>query len=217
MNTIETPRLKLRQWQQSDYATFAAMNADPVVMEFFPRLLTRSQSDALVEKVRGLIADRGWGFWAVEVKDSGDFAGFVGLNEPGYAIPCSPCVEVGWRLDQAFWGKGYATEAGTAALDFAFNTLQLTAVVSFTATLNLRSQAVMQRLGMTNTGENFEHPLVPEGDRLREHVLYKIARSDWLRDKHQTQLALASQPIANHCANSISEPNANNRSPNLSN
>ncbi len=180
MRTIETPRLKLRQWQESDYAPFATMNADPVVMEFFPRLLSHEQSDAWVEKMRVAIADRGWGFWAMEIKASGDFAGFVGLNEPGDAIPCSPCVEAGWRLDKAFWGKGYATEAGTTALDFAFNTLQLHEVVSFTAVLNLKSQAVMQRLGMTNTGENFEHPLVPEGDRLREHVLYKITRSDWV-------------------------------------
>jgi RimJ/RimL family protein N-acetyltransferase len=177
---INTPRLQLRQWQPADFAPFAAMNADPIVMEFFPALLTTDQSDALANKMTALIADRGWGFWAVEILESGVFAGFVGLNEPNYPLPCSPCVEVGWRLDKAFWGKGYATEAGNAALDFAFNTLELAEVVSFTAMPNVRSQAVMQRLGMSNTGQNFEHPRVPEGDRLREHVLYRIDRAQWL-------------------------------------
>jgi RimJ/RimL family protein N-acetyltransferase len=172
---IATPRLNLRQWQPPDYAHFAALNADPVVMEFFPALLSEEQSNAMAAKIQATIAHQGWGFWAVEIKATGDFAGFVGLHEPGYHLPCSPCVEVGWRLDKAFWGKGYATEAGTAALDFAFNTLQLTEVVSFTSVLNLKSQAVMQRLGMQNTGQNFLHPMVPEGDRLQEHVLYKIA------------------------------------------
>jgi RimJ/RimL family protein N-acetyltransferase len=180
MTTIATPRLKLRQWQSTDYAHFAAMNADPIVMEFFPALLSEERSNAMAAKIQAAIAHQGWGFWAVEIKATGDFAGFVGLHEPGYALPCSPCVEVGWRLDKVFWGKGYATEAGTAALDFAFNTLQLNEVVSFTSVLNLKSQAVMQRLGMQNTGQNFLHPMVPEGDRLQEHVLYKIARSDRL-------------------------------------
>jgi RimJ/RimL family protein N-acetyltransferase len=180
---INTPRLKLRQWQADDYAPFAAMNADPIVMEYFPALLTTDQSNAMADKIQAKITDQGWGLWAVEILETGAFAGFVGLNRPGYPLPCSPCVEVGWRLDKAFWGKGYATEAGNAALEFAFNTLRLDEVVSFTAVPNVRSQAVMQRLGMTNTGQNFEHPMVPEGDRLREHVLYKLDRSQWLEKK----------------------------------
>ncbi len=177
---ITTPRLQLRQWQPSDYAPFAAICADPIVMEFFPALLTTEQSYGIADTLAGVIADRGWGFWAVEIIDSGAFAGFVGLNEPTYNLPCSPCVEVGWRLATDCWGKGYATEAGNAALDFGFNTLKLAEIVSFTAVGNVRSQAVMQRLGMGNTGQNFEHPLVPEGDRLREHVLYKITQDQWL-------------------------------------
>jgi RimJ/RimL family protein N-acetyltransferase len=175
-----TPRLKLRQWQAADYAAFAAMNADPIVMEYFPALLTTERSDAFADKMMTQIIDQGWGFWAVEILESGAFAGFVGLNQPAYALPCSPCTEVGWRLDKAFWGQGYATEAGNAALDFGFNTLQLAEILSFTAVLNQRSQAVMQRLGMINTGKNFDHPLVPEGDRLRDHVLYKITQDQWL-------------------------------------
>jgi RimJ/RimL family protein N-acetyltransferase len=176
---INTPRLKLRQWQDADYAPFAAMNADLIVMEFFPNVLTTERSDAFAEKIMAAIADQGWGLWAVEILETGAFAGFVGLNRPGYPLPFAPCIEVGWRLDKAFWGNGYATEAGNAALEFGFNTLKLDEIVSFTAVPNVRSQAVMQRLGMRNTGENFDHPMVLEGDRLREHVLYKITQDQW--------------------------------------
>jgi RimJ/RimL family protein N-acetyltransferase len=177
---IQTDRLKLRQWQADDYALFAAMCADTIVMEFFPALLTTAQSNAMADKIQTKIADQGWGFWAIEILETGAFAGFVGLSRPGYPLPFAPCVEVGWRLDKAFWGQGYATEAGNAALEFAFNTLHLDEVVSFTAVPNRRSQAVMQRLGMTNTGENFDHPMVPEGDRLCDHVLYRITRAQWV-------------------------------------
>jgi RimJ/RimL family protein N-acetyltransferase len=176
---IQTSRLQLRQWQPSDYAPFAVMCADPIVMEYFPALLTTDQSNALADKIQAKIADQGWGLWAVEIRETGAFAGFVGLHRPAYPLPFAPCVEVGWRLDKPFWGQGYATEAGNAALEFGFNTLKLDEIVSFTAVPNVRSQAVMQRLGMINTGENFNHPLVPEGDRLREHVLYKITQDQW--------------------------------------
>ncbi len=174
---FETDRLKLRQWRSEDYPLFALMNADPIVMDYFPALLTSEESDELAQRMETLIAEKGWGFWALEVR--GQFAGFVGLNEPGYPLPFSPCVEVGWRLAQEFWGYGYATEAANVALKFAFETLGLTEVVAFTAVSNVRSQAVMQRLKMRNTGENFEHPRVPIGHPLREHVLYQIGRSDW--------------------------------------
>jgi RimJ/RimL family protein N-acetyltransferase len=175
---IRTPRLKLRQWQAADYAPFAAMSADPIVMEYFPAVLTTDQSNAMADTIQAKIADQNWGMWAVEILETGAFAGFVGLNRPGYPLPFAPCIEVGWRLDKAFWGNGYATEAGDAAVEFGFN-LRLDEIVSFTAVPNVRSQAVMQRLGMTNTGQNFEHPMVPEGDRLREHVLYKITQDQW--------------------------------------
>jgi RimJ/RimL family protein N-acetyltransferase len=180
MNTLETARLQLRQWQPQDYAPFAAMCADPDVMAYFPNVLTVEESDDKVDDARQKLTDQGWGFWAVEVKAGRAFAGGVGLNEPPYELPFSPCMEIGWHLAKPFWGQGYATEAGRAALEFAFNTLNLSEVVSFTSVLNLRSQAVMRRLGMRDVQQNFEHPLVPEGDRLREHVLYKICRADWL-------------------------------------
>jgi RimJ/RimL family protein N-acetyltransferase len=183
IHELETDRLKLRQWRSEDYPLFADMSADLRVMEYFPSPLTFDESYALASKIEGLIAQRGWGLWVVEIKGGDRFAGFVGLHEPLVALPFSPCVEVGWRLGYEFWGQGYATEAANAALKFAFETLGLTEVVSFTATQNLRSQAVMQRLKMHNTGENFDHPNVPIGHPLREHVLYRIGRSEWSSDR----------------------------------
>ena len=135
---IYTQRLLLRQWQQSDYLPFAQLNADPSVMEYFPRR-------------------------------------FVGLHSP-QGLPCCPCVEVGWRLAKEHWGNGYATEAAKAALSYGFETLELAQIVAFTAVPNLRSQAVMLRLGMANTGNNFLHPAITHGHPLQEHVLYAIAR-----------------------------------------
>ncbi len=176
---LETDRLKLRQWRSEDYPVFAAMSADVRVMEYFPSPLTLDESNALASKIEGLIAERGWGLWAVEVKACGRCAGFVGLHEPLVKLPFSPGVEVGWRLGYDFWGQGYATEAAQVALQFGFTTLALSEIVSFTATQNLRSQAVMKRLKMHNTGKNFDHPNVPIGHPLREHVLYRIGRSDW--------------------------------------
>src|SRR5690606_10237015 len=118
--TLETDRLILRQWKAEDLPVFAELNADAIVMEHFPRALDAEGSDALAEGCRLLIAERGWGFWAVSLKDGGGFIGFVGLNQPKASLPFSPCVEIGWRLHRHYWGKGYATEAGRAGLDFAF-------------------------------------------------------------------------------------------------
>jgi RimJ/RimL family protein N-acetyltransferase len=177
---FNTERLHLRQWRESDYAPFAAMNADPRVMEFFPALLSSVESDALATDIRARIARRAWGFWAVEIPGAAPFIGFVGLNVPGYAIPASPCVEIGWRLAAEHWGKGYASEASRGALRVAFEVLELPEVVAFTAVGNLRSRAVMERIGMRNSEENFEHPRVALGHPLREHVLYRMSRERWL-------------------------------------
>jgi RimJ/RimL family protein N-acetyltransferase len=168
---IRTERLVLRQWRDDDRAPFAALNADPVVMEHFPSTMTREQSDAFVDFNIRTIRERGWGLWAVDA--DGLFIGFVGLNEPRFM----PGVEVGWRLARAAWGHGYATEAARAAVAFARDDLRLDEVVSFTATTNLRSQRVMQRLGMTHDpADDFDHPRV-EDARLRRHVLYRLAFS----------------------------------------
>ncbi len=176
---LETDRLKLRKWKAEDFDPFARMSADPEVMEYFPGVLDRKKSDALVNKTVELMLKRGWGLWAVEELKTENFMGFVGLHKPTYDLPFTPCTEIGWRLSRPYWGKGYATEASKIALDFAFNTLHLNKVYSFTTVNNLRSRSVMERIGMTNTNENFEHPAIPVGHKLREHVLYKITREMW--------------------------------------
>ncbi len=180
-NMIEftTARLRLRQWCDADRAPFAKLNADRKVMEFFPATMDREASDTMVERWTAQIAERGWGLWATELKASGKFIGFIGLQIPATTLPFGPCVEIGWRLAAAHWGKGYATEGGRAVLGIGFGMLNLPEVVSFTAIGNLRSRAVMQRIGMHDSGETFEHPGVPAGNPLRLHCLYKISAAQW--------------------------------------
>ena len=169
---LRTPRLLLRRWTDADREPFAALNADPRVMEHFPAPMTREQSDRQVDRIEAGFAEHGFGLWAVEVQ--GRFAGFTGLSVPDFEAPFLPAVEVGWRLATEFWGQGYATEAARASIADGFGRVGLHEVVSFTATSNLPSQRVMQRLGMTPVG-TFEHPRLPEGSPLRTHVLYRLA------------------------------------------
>lgn len=176
---LETQRLRLVAWQERHIAPFAEMNADPEVMLYFPATLTEEQTRAGVEIWRSQFAERGWSNWAVELKRSGQFIGFVGLSVPRRQLPFSPCVEVGWRLARQFWGQGYATEAAKASLALGFGQLGLSEIVSFTALTNLPSRAVMERIGMRNTGRDFDHPAVPEGSSLRRHCLYVITREQW--------------------------------------
>ena len=178
---LETPRLLLRQWRDQDREPFAAMNADPAVMEYFPTLQSRTASDGSIDAWMSQFATNGWSNWAVEVRASGEFIGFVGLSVPRRALPFSPCVEVGWRLARAHWGNGYATEAARAALSVGFERLALPEIVSFTAVGNQRSRAVMERIGMRNANQDFEHPGVPEGHPLRLHCLYRVSRVEWLQ------------------------------------
>ncbi|MBE9059897.1 GNAT family N-acetyltransferase [cf. Phormidesmis sp. LEGE 11477] len=175
---LETDRLRLRQWKEADKLPFAQLNADERVMEFFPQPLSRSQSDALADKIISTFAQKGWGWWAVELKEKHDFIGFVGLNVPSADLPFQPCVEVGWRLDYSYWGYGYATEAARVALAFGFETLALEKIVSFTALVNKRSEAVMRKLGMCKAAQTFMHPDVPVGSELREHCLYELSREN---------------------------------------
>lgn len=157
------------------------MNADPQVMEHFPAPMSRGQSDAFADRIAASFDENGYGLWAVEVRSSGEFVGFTGLALQTFEAHFTPAVEVGWRLAFGAWGRGYATEAASASLDVAFGRLGLAEVVSMTATVNRRSIAVMERLGMTHDPEDdFEHPRVPEGHRLRPHVLYRIGRSGWV-------------------------------------
>ncbi len=176
---LETARLLLRQWRESDREPFAAMNADPAVMEFFASLQSRASSDASIDTWQAQLISQGWSNWAAELVESGQFIGFVGLSVPRRVLPFSPCVEIGWRLARAFWGKGLATEAARGVLRVAFGRLCLPDVVSFTAVGNQRSRAVMERIGMRNANQDFEHPGVPEGHPLRLHALYRVSRSQW--------------------------------------
>ena len=183
--TLETKRLYLRQWQPSDFAIFADMNADAEVMRYFPNLLSASVSDIIASKCQQLINDNGWGLWAVSIKDglkkSDAFIGFVGLNQTHADMAFAPCVEIAWRLHKDYWGQGYATEAAQTALKFAFEELNLKEVVAFTAVINRRSQLVMERIGMINTQDNFYHPALNPSHVLAEHVLYKITQQQWQR------------------------------------
>ncbi len=172
---FETERLRLRQWKSADRAPFAALNDDKRVMEFFPSRLSRAESDAMADRCESLIHQRGWGLWAAELKESGEFIGYVGLHTPAAQLPFSPCVEIGWRLAFEHWRKGLATEAAKEALRIGFQRLGFTEIVSFTAVNNRRSRAVMGRLGMTESGL-FEHPSVPEESELRLHCLYRVGR-----------------------------------------
>ncbi|MBS0379381.1 MAG: GNAT family N-acetyltransferase [Proteobacteria bacterium] len=189
MSEIETPRLLLRPWRESDLAPFARLNADPAVMEFMPRLLRREESDAFARACQAQIAGRGWDRWAVARRDSGDFVGAVGLSRVTFEAAFTPCTEVAWRLAREHWGHGFATEAAAAALRHAFVELELPEVVSFTVPANLRSRAVMERLGLTHVPENdFGHPRVPAGHRLHAHVFYRITRAQW-RARQETGAA----------------------------
>ncbi len=179
----QTPRMVMRQWHASDRIPFAALNADAQVMEFFPAPLDAAASDAMADRCQALIAARGWGLWACELRASGLFIGYVGLHVPTAALPFVPCVEIGWRLARPFWGQGLAAEAAQAALQVGFDTVGLSEIVSFTATSNLRSQAVMQRIGMHDAQSPFEHPSVPQGSPLRTHVLYRLSRTQWLEQQ----------------------------------
>lgn len=171
---LATPRLLLRGWRPSDREPFAAINADPEVMEHFPAPLGRAESDELVDSIEAGFERDGFGLWAVELRKGSGLIGFTGLAVPSFEAPFTPAVEVGWRLARPAWGHGYATEAARASLDFGFEQRDLPEIVSFTSVGNRRSRAVMERLGMTrNPGDDFEHPLIRDGDPLRRHVLYR--------------------------------------------
>ena len=181
---IETRRLRLRQWRGEDRDPFYALNADPAVMEHFPGLLSRGQSNRLADALADHIATHGWGLYAVEEKKSGAFVGFVGLNRVGFEAHFTPAVEIGWRLARRYWGKGYASEAARASIAYAFETIGLDGLVSFTAVANRRSRQVMERIGMTRDPDgDFLHPKLPADHPIAPHVLYRLSAADWRRDR----------------------------------
>ena len=182
MQAVErgTRRLLLRQWRDADREHFAAMNADPEVMRYFPGVLDSAASDALLDRLRSAIEERGWGLWAVERRDTGDLVGFAGLSVPPDPLPFLPCVEVGWRLVRPAWGHGFATEAAREALRVGFGEVGLDEVVSFTSEGNGRSRSVMERLGMSHDpADDFERPPLMEGAPARPHVLYRLRSEEW--------------------------------------
>jgi RimJ/RimL family protein N-acetyltransferase len=162
----------LRPWRPDDLVPFRALGANPGVMEFFPATLSPAESDDFARQLMDDFAARGWGMWAVEIPGAAPFIGTVGLKIPSAQLPFGPCVEIAWRLDRDHWGRGYATEAALAVLQYGFETVGLREVVSFTALPNRRSALVMERLGMERVGE-FDHPGLADGHWLRRHVLYR--------------------------------------------
>ena len=174
--SLTTERLLLRPWRDADLAPFAALNADPAVMEYFPTTLSRAESDAAAARIQRELSERGFGLWALELR-GGPFIGFTGLAVPSFDADFTPCVEIGWRIAREHWGKGYASEAAHRALAFGFERLGLAEIVSFTAVGNTRSRRVMEKLGMSHDpADDFEHPSLPPGHPLRRHVLYRIRR-----------------------------------------
>jgi RimJ/RimL family protein N-acetyltransferase len=183
---LRTERLVLRPWRDDDLAPFAAMNADPRVMEFFPKRYTRDECVEGIARIRAHFAMHGFGLWAVGLRAGAPFIGMVGLAVPGFVASFTPCVEVGWRLAAEHWGHGYATEGARAALDFGFERLGLGEIVSFTTSNNLRSRRVMERLGMHRTpDDDFMHPELPDGHPLRPHVLYRLTRAEFAAARGQ--------------------------------
>ena len=179
-NELRTARLQLRRWLPADRALFATLNADPQVMEYFPAVLSRDESDRMVARIEAHFERHGFGFWAVEIPGVSPCAGFIGLAVPALDAPFMPAVEIGWRLAREHWGHGYATEGARAALAFGFSTLGLREIVSFTTTENARSRRVMERIGMRRDAQgDFDHPSFAATHPLRRHVLYRIGAGEF--------------------------------------
>jgi RimJ/RimL family protein N-acetyltransferase len=177
---IETPRLHLRCIQERHFAAFAAMNADPAVMEFFPAPFDYEQSVAMRRRMERHMEEHGHGFWVAESRENREFLGIAGLLVPRFEAHFTPCVEIGWRFARKHWGKGLASEAARSLVDFGFTRLRLDEIVAMTVPDNRRSRRVMERLGMTySPADDFDLPDLPEGHPLRRHVLYRLARRAW--------------------------------------
>ena len=172
----------MRRWCDSDRVPFAEMNADPEVMAYFPAPLDRGESDRLIDRIDERLDQQGFGLWALEVLQSGEFVGFTGLNPMPDGVPGAGDQEVGWRLDRRAWHKGYATEAARAALEVGLSRLGLPVIWSMTAVINLPSQAVMRRLAMVRHGL-FDHPRIEMGHALRPHVVYGIGQHQPARER----------------------------------
>lgn len=177
---LRTDRLVLREWEEADRAPFASINADPMIMEYFPRRLDEQASGRLVERFQKHFKKHGYGMYALELRDTGEFIGFVGLEQVDEKFAVAPAVEIAWRIDYGHWGKGYATEAARAVLGHAFSKLGLNEVVAFAVHDNSRAIAVMENLGMVrDTQGDFEYPGLPKKHPLGQFVLYRIKKEDF--------------------------------------
>jgi len=174
---LETQRLLLRRWRDCDREPFAALNSDPRVMQFFPAVLARAESDRLADRIEAHFEKHGFSLFAAELRQDGAFIGFIGLSVPEFEAPFTPCVEIGWRIAAAYWNQGLATEGARAVLGYGFDSLQLSEIVSFTTVANAPSRRVMEKIGMTRSPEDdFDHPKLPQAHPLRRHVLYRIRK-----------------------------------------
>lgn len=181
---LQTERIRLRRWKESDIELLVALNRDPRVMEFYPAVKTREETIAEYRGFQEGFASHGFCFFAVELIDTGVFIGMLGLRKITEGLPFAPTVEIGWKLAFEYWGKGYATEGALLSLEYGFQELGLEEIVSFTATCNKRSMAVMERIGMQrDLSGDFDHPKIPERSHLRRHVLYRLSREKWQKQR----------------------------------
>ena len=186
--TLVTNRLLLRAWRDEDLDGYAALNADTRVMEYYPKVLLRAESDASAERIRTRTAQRGLGLWAVEVPTVSSFIGYVGLAKPEFEAHFTPCIEIGWRLAFQHWGQGFATEAAFAVCNHAFGALCLDELVSFTVPENWRSRRVMEKLGMRRSPtDDFDYPVPADVQVARPHVLYRLGRRDWMTRNNEAE------------------------------
>lgn len=178
---IETSRLRLRDWKDTDFEPFRQLNADEEVMKFSPKTLSKEESDAFCQAIIAEIKECGFGLYAVEVKATNEFIGFIGFHRATFESDFTPCIEIGWRLKKEVWGKGYATKGAKACLEYGFEELGFDEIFSFTADINEPSKQVMRKIGLEFVKE-FDHPKVDPDSTLREHVLYSKQRNEWTRD-----------------------------------
>ncbi len=182
MKVIQTDRLRLRQWSEKDKKPFSRMCADPHVMRYFPSTMSEIESNKLIEKIARTVDEQGFGFWAAELRESDEFIGFIGLSPIADGYEFAPTVEIGWRLMRVAWGNGYASEGAKAALRFGFETLKLPEIMSMTAVINKPSENVMKKLGMHRQQDTFMHPSLPIDSELREHLLYRLTRNQFMAE-----------------------------------
>ncbi|WP_339039225.1 GNAT family N-acetyltransferase [Spiroplasma endosymbiont of Andrena trimmerana] len=170
---FETPRLKIRQWKDSDLDELVLLNSDKDVMKYFSSTLSKDDTEKYFLKIKNNLNNNGFGFYAVEFKKDNKFIGFIGFSEVDFIVDFRPCIEIGWRFKKSVWGQGIATEIAKECLKYAKNNLKLTEIYSFTSILNIKSENVMKRIGMKKIKE-FYHPKINKSDILAKHVLYKI-------------------------------------------